>query len=169
MRRVNLPRDGDCVVRARCFDQCTLTRPESDNDKSTAPSRTYSRLMGDDEAATVRTLTEYRQVFTEHSARHGGRIVDTAGDSVLAVFDSAVEAVECGADIQKALHRRNRQLALADVRLEEVENHPNYDVDPSGTRFVMPEQASTVGLGAIFDVVTAERGAPPKVRQATAA
>lgn len=71
----------------------------------------YSRLMGDDEAATVRTLTEYRQVFTEHSARHGGRIVDTAGDSVLAVFDSAVEAVECAAEIQKALDRRNRQLA----------------------------------------------------------
>ena len=51
----------------------------------------YSRLMGDDEAATVHTLTEYRQVFTEHSARHGGRVDDTAGDSVLAVFDSAVE------------------------------------------------------------------------------
>ena len=44
----------------------------------------YSRLMGDDEAATVRTLTEYRGVFSEHSARHGGRVVDTAGDSVLA-------------------------------------------------------------------------------------
>ena len=71
----------------------------------------YSRLMGDDEAATVRTLTEYRQVFTEHSARHGGRVVDTAGDSVLAVFESAVEAVECAAEIQKALDRRNRQLA----------------------------------------------------------
>ena len=71
----------------------------------------YSRLMGDDEAATVHTLTEYRQVFTEHSARHGGRVVDTAGDSVLAVFDSAVEAVECAVEIQKALDRRNRQLA----------------------------------------------------------
>jgi adenylate cyclase len=59
----------------------------------------YSLLMGDDEAATVRTLTEYRQLFTEHSAHHGGRIVDTAGDSVLAVFDSAVEAVECAAEI----------------------------------------------------------------------
>jgi class 3 adenylate cyclase/Tol biopolymer transport system component len=71
----------------------------------------YSRLMGDDEAATVRTLTEYRQVFSGHIARHGGRIVDTAGDSVLAVCDSAVEAVECAIDIQKVLERRNRQLA----------------------------------------------------------
>ncbi len=47
-----------------------------------------------------------------------------------------------------------RRLVLADVRLEEVENHPKYDVDPSGTRFVMPEQTPTAGLGAIFDVAT---------------
>src|SRR5512132_3708717 len=71
----------------------------------------YSRLMGDDEAATVRTLTEYRQLFSDYIARHGGRIVDTAGDSVLAVCDSAVEAVECAVEIQKVLERRNRQLA----------------------------------------------------------
>src|SRR5689334_22950582 len=67
--------------------------------------------MGDDEAATVRTLTEYRQVFSGYITRHGGRIVDTAGDSVLAVCDSAVEAVECAVEIQKVLERRNRQLA----------------------------------------------------------
>ena len=46
---------------------------------------------------------------------------------------------------------------MADVRLEEVENHPNYDVDPSGIRFVMAEQAPSVGLGAIFDVATSPR------------
>jgi len=71
----------------------------------------YSRLMGDDEKATERTLTEYRQVFTQHIVQHQGRMVDTAGDSVLAVFDSPVEAVECAADIQRELTRRNRQLA----------------------------------------------------------
>lgn len=71
----------------------------------------YSRLMGDDEAATVRTLTEYRQVFLDLSARHSGRVVDTTGDSVLAVFDSAVEAVDCASEIQRTLDRRNRQLA----------------------------------------------------------
>jgi class 3 adenylate cyclase len=71
----------------------------------------YSRLMGDDEAATVRTLTEYREIFIELTMRHGGRVVDTSGDSVLAVFDSPVEAVDCATEIQKALHRRNRQLA----------------------------------------------------------
>jgi len=52
-----------------------------------------------------------------------------------------------------------RRLVLADVRLEEVENHPQYDVDPSGTRFVMPEQAPTIGLGAIFDVAASLRSA----------
>src|SRR5215471_14802974 len=71
----------------------------------------YSRLMGDDEKATAHTLTEYRLVFTQHIVLHKGRVVDTAGDSVLAVFDSAVEAVECAAEIQKELTRRNRQLA----------------------------------------------------------
>ena len=71
----------------------------------------YSRLMGDDDRATVQTLTEYRQVFTDHISQHLGRLVDTAGDSVLAVFESPVEAVECSVDIQKDLTRRNRQLA----------------------------------------------------------
>ncbi|MFN0318346.1 MAG: tetratricopeptide repeat protein [Burkholderiales bacterium] len=71
----------------------------------------YSRLMGDDEAATVRALTEYRAVFAEQIARHHGRVVDTAGDSVLAVFESPVEATEAGIEIQKELARRNRQLA----------------------------------------------------------
>lgn len=71
----------------------------------------YSRLMGDDEAATVRTVTEYREVFTDHIDRHHGRVVDTAGDSVLAVFESPVEGVACAVEIQKELVRRNRQLA----------------------------------------------------------
>jgi hypothetical protein len=53
-----------------------------------------------------------------------------------------------------ALAVTGRRVVLADVRLEEAENHPQYDVDPSGTRFVMPEQAPTSGLGAIFDVAT---------------
>ena len=71
----------------------------------------YARLMGDDEQATVRTLTEYRQVFSEHIAHHKGRVVDTAGDSVLAIFDSPVEAVECSVEIQRELAKRNHQLA----------------------------------------------------------
>jgi adenylate cyclase len=67
--------------------------------------------MGDDEAATVQTLTEYRQVFSDQISRHQGRVVDTAGDSVLATFESPVEALECSVEIQKELARRNRRLA----------------------------------------------------------
>lgn len=71
----------------------------------------YSRLLADDEQATERTLSEYRQVFTEHVVRHRGRVIDTAGDSVLAVLESPVEATECAGEIQRELLRRNRQLA----------------------------------------------------------
>ena len=63
----------------------------------------YSRLMGRDEAATVAALNACRAVFRAHIATHDGRVVDTAGDSVLAVFDSVVEAVQCGLDIQNEL------------------------------------------------------------------
>ena len=53
----------------------------------------YSRLMSLDERATVAALDAARAVFREHIALHGGRVIDTAGDSVLAVFDSAAGAV----------------------------------------------------------------------------
>jgi adenylate cyclase len=71
----------------------------------------YSRLMSDDEGATERTLHDYRQIFADQIARHHGRIVDTAGDSVLAVLESPVEALEGAVEIQRELLRRNRQLA----------------------------------------------------------
>ena len=58
----------------------------------------YSRLMGDDERATMDTLNAYRAVFRRHISDRDGRVVDTAGDSVLALFPSVVEAVECAVD-----------------------------------------------------------------------
>jgi adenylate cyclase len=70
----------------------------------------YSKLMGDDERATVRTLTAYRKVFNDHIERHKGRVVDTAGDSVLAVFVSVVEAVQCAVNVQPELATRNSAL-----------------------------------------------------------
>ena len=60
----------------------------------------YSRLMEADEIATVATLDAYRAVFQERVAGHGGRIVDTAGDSVLAVFGSVVEAAQSAFEVQ---------------------------------------------------------------------
>ncbi len=71
----------------------------------------YAKLMGDDERATVRTLTDYRDVFRDHIERHHGRVVDTPGDNLMAEFASPVEAVEAAAEIQRELARRNRQLA----------------------------------------------------------
>jgi len=73
----------------------------------------YSRLMADDEAATVATITEYRGVMGDLVTRHGGRVVDSPGDAVLAEFPSPVEAVAAAADIQHELGRRNGALPEA--------------------------------------------------------
>ena len=70
----------------------------------------YSRLMGDDEEATVRTLTAYRAVLTELVERNGGRVVDAPGDNVLAEFRSAVDAVRCACAVQQAVAERNAGL-----------------------------------------------------------
>ena len=71
----------------------------------------YSRLMQDDDAATVETLTKYRAIFNDFVSRHEGRIVDSPGDNILAEFDSPVEAVQCAVELQREFARRNRQLA----------------------------------------------------------
>jgi adenylate cyclase len=71
----------------------------------------YSRLMADDEAETLRALNESRALFRKRIEAHGGRLIDTAGDSILAEFPSAVEAVDCAVEIQHELAKRNSQLA----------------------------------------------------------
>ena len=63
----------------------------------------YSRLMSLDERGTVAALDAARAVFREHIALHGGRVIDTAGDSVLAVFDSAAGAVSAALAAQRDL------------------------------------------------------------------
>src|SRR5581483_7160898 len=70
----------------------------------------YSRLMSTDEAATLDTLAAYRRVIDALIQQHRGRIVNTAGDSVLAEFASAVDAVQCAVDMQQALKSRNNEL-----------------------------------------------------------
>ena len=71
----------------------------------------YSRLMADDEAATLRSLNDARALFRDRIEGHGGRLIDTAGDSVLAEFISPVEAVNAAVEIQRELAERNVQLA----------------------------------------------------------
>src|SRR5262247_3924122 len=70
----------------------------------------YSRLMGEDEEATIRTLTAYREVMATLIAQHRGRVVDSPGDNLLAEFASAVDAVRGAVEIQRELRVRNAEL-----------------------------------------------------------
>jgi len=70
----------------------------------------YSRLMGEDEEATIRTLTSYREVMTPLIRVHRGRVVDSPGDNLLAEFGSVVDAVKCAAIIQTTLRMENADL-----------------------------------------------------------
>ena len=70
----------------------------------------YSRLVAEAEEETLTRLGGYREVFDDFVRRAGGRIFNTAGDSVMCEFDSAVDAVRCAIDIQESLRTRNRAL-----------------------------------------------------------
>jgi adenylate cyclase len=71
----------------------------------------YSRLMAEDEVSTVRTLTAYREAMTSLIQQHGGRVVDSPGDNLLAEFSSVVDAVECVVEIQQDLEAKNAELS----------------------------------------------------------
>ena len=70
----------------------------------------YSRLMGEDEAATVRILTSYRNVIFSLIKQHNGIVIDSPGDNILAEFVSVVDAVQCAVVVQKELKARNDDL-----------------------------------------------------------
>jgi adenylate cyclase len=70
----------------------------------------YSRLMDDEEEATVRTLTSYRTAIADLVQQFRGRVVDTPGDNILADFISVVDAVNCAVEIQRELAERNAEL-----------------------------------------------------------
>ena len=69
----------------------------------------YSRLMEDDEAATVKTLTAYREVITSLIQQHNGLVLDSPGDNLLAEFASVVDAVQCAVAVQKEIKTRNEE------------------------------------------------------------
>jgi adenylate cyclase len=70
----------------------------------------YSRLMGEDETATVKTLEQYKLIMSELIRQHRGRVVDSPGDNLLAEFTSVVDAVQCAVATQKELQARNTDL-----------------------------------------------------------
>ena len=65
----------------------------------------YSRLMGENEAATVRDLKTHQAAVLPLVGRYGGRIIDTAGDGILAEFPSVINATECAVEIQTIMSR----------------------------------------------------------------
>jgi adenylate cyclase len=77
----------------------------------------YSRLMGEDEEATLRILSAYRKIIDSLIENHRGRFVNSAGDSVLAEFTSVLEAVNCAIEIQNSLKVENATLP-PDQRME---------------------------------------------------
>ena len=76
-----------------------------------ADAEGYSRLMGDDEGSTIRTLTRYIETMRNCILEHRGRVVDAPGDNLLAEFASVVDAVSCAAAIQKKLFELNAKLS----------------------------------------------------------
>src|SRR5262245_40323669 len=76
----------------------------------TADVKGYSRLMGEDEEATIRTLTTYRAVMTSLIQAHRGRVVDSPGDNLLAEFARVVDAVRGAIEIQQTLKAKNAEL-----------------------------------------------------------
>lgn len=70
----------------------------------------YSRLMGEDEVATLRTLTTYLEILKTLIQQYRGRVVGTEGDALLAEFASVVDAVNCAVAVQRELAERNAEL-----------------------------------------------------------
>jgi|SRR5215813_9585138 len=73
----------------------------------------YSRLISEDEVATLRTLTSYLEMMSTLVLQYGGRIAGSAGDSLLAEFPSVVASVECAIEIQHELKVRNAEFPIA--------------------------------------------------------
>ena len=70
----------------------------------------YSRLMSENEDATVSLITSYREVLTSLIQQHNGNVLDSPGDNLLAEFVSVVDAVQCAVAVQKEIKARNDEL-----------------------------------------------------------
>ncbi len=70
----------------------------------------YSRLMGEDEVATVQTLTSHKETMRKMIRQFRGRLVDSVGDNLMAEFTSVVDAVQCAVEVQQVLSKKNEDL-----------------------------------------------------------
>jgi adenylate cyclase len=71
----------------------------------------YSRLMGEDELATIETLTSHKEIMGKLIRQYRGRVVDSTGDNLLAEFASVVDAVQCAVEVQQVLSAKNETLS----------------------------------------------------------
>ncbi len=129
----------------------------------------YSRLMREDEEATVRTLTNYRKAMTNLIQQYRGRVVDSPGDNILAEFTSVVDAVNCAVEIQRELAERNTELPverkmefrigvnLGDV-IEEGERIYGDGVNIAARVEGLAEGGGICISGTVYDAIEAKRG-----------
>jgi adenylate cyclase len=82
-----------------------------------ADVKDYTRLMSQDDVGTIRTLTAHKEAMEVLIQRYRGQVVDAIGDSLLARFDSILDAVNCAAEMQRDLSERNAELPY-DRRME---------------------------------------------------
>jgi class 3 adenylate cyclase len=124
----------------------------------------YSRLLGLDEHGTLATLKACRGIMDGLIAQHRGRVVNTAGDGILAEFQSAVMAVQCAVEIQRRIAERNQALDedrrmwfriginLGDVIVEHGDLFGE-DVNIAARLQSMAEPGGILISGAVFDQV----------------
>ncbi len=108
----------------------------------------YSRLMAEDEAATIRTLTDYREEIAMRVRQHRGRVVDTPGDNILAEFPTALDAVRSAVEIQGVLRALNASLP-AERRMDFRIGVHMGDVATDGDRAAPPSSARWMVRGAL--------------------
>jgi len=114
----------------------------------------YSRLMGDDEMATVEAIIRYRSFISEFVEFHRGRVVDSQGDNLLAEFASAVDALNCAVAIQEKLALENQ--SLEDHRKMEFRIGINVgDVITQGERLFVPLVLLITDAGVILSLTPA--------------
>lgn len=75
-----------------------------------ADAQGYSKLMDDDDEYTVNTITTYREIMADLIEKNCGRAVDAPGDTILAEFDSSLNAVHSAIYIQRTLETENNKL-----------------------------------------------------------
>lgn len=124
----------------------------------------YGRLMGQDERGTLATLRTYREVMADLIASYHGRVVNTAGDSLLAEFASVVAAVECAVQVQRQVAERNagvpsdRQMwfrigvNLGDVMVDGTDLHGD-SVNVAARLQALADPGGILISGPVFDQV----------------